>query len=116
MMSQANDMEAKGAVVAAPGSGQLESDSVSDALGTYLARVRGRSCVLPIERVQELTCSGLPEAAMSAAWWTDAEGWPASPAAAACVSVGWRVDSVTNPARLVRFVQIDRGAGPRSAG
>ncbi len=53
---------------------------------------------------------------MSASWWTDAEGWAASPDAAACAAVGWRVESVTGPARLVRFVQIDRDRMPALSG
>ena len=100
------------AVVAAPpGSEQGESDIAGDALGRFLAGLNGRSCVLPRQRVRELTGVDLPETATSASWWKDAEGWPASPVAAACRLAGWRLDSVTESARAVRFVRIDRDAG-----
>ena len=122
-MSQAKDTQRKRAIVGVRDAGQMESDSTGNALGAYLAGLRGRSCVLPFQRVRELTSGGLPGAAMSAGWWMDAEGWPASPAAAACRSAGWRLDSVTESARLVRFVHTGREeerirspqAGPRSA-
>ena len=112
-MSQSKVTEAKRGVVPVPDCEQRDLDSASNAIGTYLARLKGRSCVLPRERVQELTSGGLPDAAMSASWWMEAEGWPASPAAAACRLAGWRLDSVTESVRLVRFVRIE---GPGTAG
>lgn len=129
MMSQAKDMQPKRAIVGVRDAGQMESDSEGNALGAYLAGLRGRSCVLRFQRLRELTSGGLPGAATSAGWWMDAEGWAASPAAVACQSAGWRLDSVTESARLVRFMHIERDArtarevermrppqaGPRSA-
>ena len=45
----AEDMEVKRAAAAEPKSGKLERDRRGDALGPYLARSGGRSCVLPVE-------------------------------------------------------------------
>lgn len=109
-MCKAKDMHPKRAAVASPDAGQDGSGSAGEALGAYLRRSNGRSCVLPLEMVRELTSGSLPGAAGSAEWWMDAEGWVACPAAAACESAGWRLESVTESARLVRFVRIARDA------
>ena len=112
-MGQTRDTETERCGVAGPDAALLESGSPGEALGAYLIRSGGRSCVLPLERVQELTRGGLPGAAMSAVWWTGDEGWAACPAATACLSVGWRLESVTWSAKLVRFERI--GADPGTA-
>lgn len=106
-MSQAKDKQPKRAGRASPDMAQEES-SAGEPLGAYLARLKGRSCVLPFQMVRELTGASLPGAATSAEWWMDVEGWPASPVAAACQSTGWRLDSVTESARLVRLVRFER--------
>lgn len=110
-MSRGEQTESTRGGVVPPDARQLEFERPGEALGGFLARLAGRSCVLPFQRVQELAGGGLPEAAMSVAWWTDVEGWPASAAAPACLSAGWRLDSVTNSARFVRFVRVGGDAG-----
>jgi hypothetical protein len=81
----------------------------------YLGTVPGNSCTLPFERIRELTGAPLPAAAMTAAWWTDGAGWERSPVSTACVSAGWRLQSVHAAARLVRFRRIERGGAARGA-
>ena len=79
-------------------------------LRAYLDGLAGGSCTLPFERMRELTGRGLPEAAASAAWWTDADGWAAWPGSRACRIAGWRLESVHAEARLVRLQRIGDGA------
>ena len=92
-MSDAKAADTKREVVAPPDAGLAGSASGDDALGLYLARLKGRSCVLPLQIVWKLIGGSLPGTGTSAEWWTDAEGWPASPAAAACQSAGWQLHS-----------------------
>ena len=73
-------------------------------LAAYLSKVHGVSCVLPFARLRELTGMSLPPAAPKLmTWWTDPEGWSASPASRACEAAGWRLESVQVSAELVRF-------------
>lgn len=89
----------------------MEHDGL-DKLRAYLGGLAGGSCMLPFERMRELTGCGLPEAATSSAWWTDTDGWPAWPASGACWTAGWRLESVHAAARLVRLERIgDDAAG-----
>ena len=74
-------------------------------LAAYLSKVRGVSCVLPIGRVRELTGAALPP--VTAAWWTDANGWSASPAPRACQAAGWRLESLRIGSELVRFMRTE---------
>ncbi|MDE0350243.1 MAG: hypothetical protein OXM56_11135 [Gammaproteobacteria bacterium] len=69
----------------------------------YLDRLSGASCILPFERLRELTGLELPEAANSEAWWTDSSGWDAWPPSGVCRCAGWRIESVHASARLVRL-------------
>ena len=73
-------------------------------LAAYLSKVQGVSCVLPFARLRDLMGMSLPPAAPKfVTWWTDPEGWTASPAARACGAAGWRLESVQVSAELVRF-------------
>ena len=83
---------------AAPGHG-------GPGLVEYLRGVAGVTCVVPLERIRELLGAGLPAAAGSAGWWTDAAGWGACPAARLCREAGWRVESV-HAAGAVRFGRV----------
>ena len=74
----------------------------------YLNAVRGVSCTIPMDRVQELAGPTLPPAATEVAWWTQGGGWPDSPTARACLAAGWGLQSVHGHARLVRFVRQER--------
>ena len=79
-------------------------------LAAYLSKVCGVSCVLPLERLRELTGMWLPPATPKlATWWTDSEGWCASPAASACEAAGWRLESVQASAQLVALHADGRG-------
>ena len=84
--------------------GLVASDSIQH-LVAYLAAVPGNACTFPVERIRELTGATLPDAAMSVAWWADRAGWHASPASRACLSAGWRLQSVHAAAGLVRFTR-----------
>ncbi|MYD94151.1 MAG: hypothetical protein F4Y02_10755 [Chloroflexi bacterium] len=75
------------------------------ALEKYLQSVAGVTCVVPLERIRELLGAGLPDAARSPGWWTDAVGWEACPASGLCREAGWRVESV-HPAGAVRFGRV----------
>ena len=79
-------------------------------LAAYLSPLSGVSCVLPYDRIAELSGQILPAEAGSEAWWTDGGGWDAFPASRACASSGWRVESVRVDARLVRFVRVSAPA------
>ena len=106
--------------------GTLVTSDSFQRLVAYLAAVPGNACTFPFERMRELTGALLPDAAMSAAWWTDEAGWHASPASQACLAAGWRLESVHPAAELLRFTYTGdespggrrRGAGaaPRQAG
>ena len=106
--------------------GTLVTSDSFQRLVAYLAAVPGNACTFPFERMRELTGALLPDAAMSAAWWTDEAGWHASPASQACLAAGWRLESVHASAELVRFTYTGdespagrrRGASaaPRQAG
>ena len=54
------------------------------ALVAYLKGVAGVTCVVPLERIRDLLGGGLPDAARSPDWWTDAAGWGACPASGLC--------------------------------
>ena len=98
----------------------MESDSFDD-LVAYLADAPGGTCTIPFLRIRELTRAALPDAAMSAAWWTDEAGWRACPASEACLSAGWRLESVHAAAQLIRLVRtgdesaVQRGRGASAA-
>ena len=83
----------------------MEHDGL-EALRAYLRGLVGGSCTLPFERMRELTGRRLPEAATSAAWWSDPDGWPAWPASGACRTAGWRLQSVHAAEHLVRLERI----------
>ena len=97
------------------GGSRVELDDY-EALGAYLAGLSGRSCTLPFEWIDQLTGRTLPTAAKSAAWWADANGPHGSPVSRACLSAGWRVESVRESARQVRFVRFARVDGDTGAG
>ncbi|MXY17088.1 MAG: hypothetical protein F4Y57_08880 [Acidobacteria bacterium] len=82
----------------------MDTDGL-EKLRDFLNGVAGGLCTLPFERIRELTGQPLPEAASSAAWWTDPAGWCAWPPAAACRAAGWRVESVHAASGLVRLVR-----------
>ena len=84
-------------------------------LVAYLTDAPGSPCTIPFPRIRELTRATLPDAAMSAAWWTDAAGWRASAASRACRSAGWRLQSVHAAAGLVRFVRTGHAPPVRGA-
>ena len=86
----------------------MESDGY-EALGAYLAALSGRSCTLPFDWIEKLTKRSLPAAAMSAAWWKDGNCPDGSLVSRACLSAGWRVESVQKSGR-VRFVRVDGDA------
>ncbi len=85
--------------------GTLVTSDAFQQLVAYLAAVPGNACTFPFERIRELAGAALPDAAQSAAWWTDEAGWRACPAFQACLSAGWRLESVHAAANLVRFVR-----------
>ena len=98
-------------------SGTLVTSDSFQRLVAYLAAVPGTACTFPFKRFRELAGATLPEAAMSAAWWTDEAGWHACPASQACLSAGWRLESVHPVAERVRFMRTaDESPGRESQG
>ena len=78
-------------------------------LRAYLDGVSG-SCMLPFERMRELTGEPLPEEAASEAWWTDPAGWTAWPPSNTLREAGWHVESAHPAAPLVRLARDRRQA------
>lgn len=97
--------------------GTLVTSDAFQQLVAYLAAVPGNACTFPFQRIRELAGATVPDAALSAAWWTDEAGWHASPASQACLSAGWRLESVHAAAGLVRFIYTgDESPGRGSRG
>ncbi len=80
-------------------------------LRAYLDGVSGCStCMLPFERMRELTGEPLPEEAASAAWWTDSAGWDVWPPSSTFRAAGWHVESAHPTVLLVRLARDRRKA------